>query len=202
MSANEASQAGSARGRGLGGRWRSRIDEHDKDEAPVLAKLPEASLALRGDVGRGRRLLVRDQANALPVRLLGHGHDPGCDGSQLGTNFLGDDDLHLRHIDLERVFQAGRDIERDPGKLAVLVHRPQTIPAAALDHAVAPVDVETLLTIPLLRAAGGGVRSGSRKHHLVRKNVGLDAHEMRCTVALYPYPLQWEPLCFRLSTSE
>ena len=55
-------------------------------------------------------------------------------------------------IDPEGRIQVGREIERDPGELAVLVDGPDSTPAAPLDEAVGPVDIEALLPVPFQRA--------------------------------------------------
>src|SRR3982751_5607151 len=106
------------------------------------------------------------------VSLLGHVENAGGESTKLRAQLLRKEDSHLRHVDLEELVKPGWNVDGDSGQLAVLVHRPEAVPASALNHAVTAVDVNPLLPVPLFWSTSRGMGLHARKLHLARQHVG------------------------------
>ena len=65
----------------------------------------------------------------------------------------GDARSHLGDVHAEVFVESRREVQGGPCELRVLVDGPDSRPGSGLDHAVAPVEVDSLLTVPFARPA-------------------------------------------------
>ena len=89
---------------------------------------------------------------ALSIRVLCVRDDSSRESTEVWPDLAWKNHTHLCDVNLEYLFKFRGDIDGDPRQFAVLVHGAQPIPATALNHAIASINVEALLSIPLLWA--------------------------------------------------
>lgn len=133
--------------------------------------------------------VIGHDGQAPAVDILGERNDTCDQRPELRAYSLGQADRHLRDVDPEGGVCPGRDIERNPRQLGVLVEGPQTVPSAGLDQPITTVDVQPLLSIPAAGTSRGLVRLGTREVVLGGQDERLDDDLMPDTGVVKGEPL-------------
>ena len=95
---------------------------------------------------------------------------------ELCTQLGWQQDPHLGHVDLKERIELGPEVQGRSGELGVLVDRPNAAPTSALYEAVRSIDVQPLLSVPLLWPTES-LELGDRGEQVSRwKYIALELH--------------------------
>src|SRR6266508_3037283 len=111
----------------------------------------------------------------LPVRSLRLAHELSHSGLELFSEIGREEDPRLRHVYPQGVVELRCEVDCGPGQLCVLVSGPGVAPAT-LNHPIAAIDVEALLTVPSCRAGQAMEAVLARKELSWRKHERPELH--------------------------